>query len=215
MQESYGVVWREGTGPLGRGKLELHPRSLHLDGLAGPSPAVREIAYDDLALVRVGRAPAERITGRPSLVLELRSGEPLAIGSVSQPGVIGELAERIATLQAGRRTAVVLPIRPGAHEAVRALLVDGPPFDPDAIGLDRHQVFLTPDEVVFMFESRLGGSVLDPLLAAPGVWERASAWHEHLAGPPRIAEAVYAWSRPDIDVDQPLLPPGLRNGNDA
>jgi hypothetical protein len=74
---------------------------------------------------------------------------------------------------------------------------------------------LTPDEVVFMFESRLGANVLEPLLAAPGLLETASAWHEHLAGPPRIAEAVYAWSRPDIDVDRSLLPPGLRNGNGA
>src|SRR5439155_6937477 len=62
MQESYGVVWREGTGPLGRGKLELHPRLLRLDGLAAAGPACREIAYGDLALVRVGRAPTDRIS---------------------------------------------------------------------------------------------------------------------------------------------------------
>jgi hypothetical protein len=210
MQESFGVVWREGTGPLGRGKLELHPRSLRLDGLNGTGPSFREIAYDDLLHVRVGRAPTDRIAGRASLVLESRGGEPLAIASVSEPGVVGELAERIAVLRAGRRSAVVLPIRPGSHEAVRALLDSGPPFDPEEIGLDLHQVFLTPDEVVFVFESRLGASVLEPLLAAPGVWESASAWYEHLAGPPRIAEAVYAWSRPDA-VDRSLLPPGLRD----
>jgi hypothetical protein len=99
MQESYGVVWREGTGPLGRGKLELHPGLLRLDGLAATGPACREIAYGDLALVRVGRAPADRISGRPSLVLELHGGDSLAIASVSQPGVVGELAERIAVLR--------------------------------------------------------------------------------------------------------------------
>ena len=72
---------------------------------------------------------SDRISGRPSLVLELHAGDSLAIASVSQPGVVGELAERIAVL--------------------------------------------------------------------------------------RIADAVYAWSRPDIDVDRSLLPPGLRNGNGA
>jgi hypothetical protein len=99
MQETYGVVWREGTGPLGRGKLELYPGLLRLDGLAATGPASREIAYGDLALVRVGRAPTDRISGRPSLVLELHGGDSLAIASVSQPGVVGELAERIAVLR--------------------------------------------------------------------------------------------------------------------
>ena len=81
----------------------MHPRSLLLDGLDGSGPASREIAYDDLVLVRVGRAPADRIAGRPSLLLELRSGELLAIASVSEAGVIGELAERIAALQPALR----------------------------------------------------------------------------------------------------------------
>jgi hypothetical protein len=101
MYRSYGVVWREGTQPLGRGKLQLHARSLLLDGMNGSGPASHEIAYDDLLLVRVGRAPADRIAGRPSLVLELRSGELLAIASVAEAGVIGELAERIAALRPG------------------------------------------------------------------------------------------------------------------
>jgi hypothetical protein len=45
----------------------------------------------------VGRPAAERIGGRPSLVLERPSGVPIdAIASVSQPGVVAELAERLA-----------------------------------------------------------------------------------------------------------------------
>jgi hypothetical protein len=104
MQRTYGVVWREGTGPLGRGKLQLQAGSLRLDGLDGSGAVFREIDFDDLALVRVGRAPADRIAGLPSLVLELRDGEPLAIASVSQSGVIGELAELIAVLQPGLRS---------------------------------------------------------------------------------------------------------------
>jgi hypothetical protein len=96
MQSSYGVVWREGTLPLASGKLELRAAALHLDGMAGGRPTSREIAYESLTTVRVGRSAAERIAGRASLVLERRSGLPIAIASVSQPGALAEIAERLA-----------------------------------------------------------------------------------------------------------------------
>jgi len=38
MQTTYGVVWRAGGEPLARGKLELLPSVLRLDGLAGSEP---------------------------------------------------------------------------------------------------------------------------------------------------------------------------------
>jgi hypothetical protein len=64
--------------------------------MAGGRPVSREIAYESLTTVRVGRSAAERITGRPSLVLERHGGLPIAIVSVSQPGVVAEIAERLA-----------------------------------------------------------------------------------------------------------------------
>ena len=45
--------------------------------------------------------PTERIDGRPSLMLEPRTGDTLAIASVAQSGVIAEIAERLAALQLG------------------------------------------------------------------------------------------------------------------
>jgi hypothetical protein len=96
MQSSYGVVWREGTASLASGKLELRTDALRLDGMADGEPVSRDVAYDSLATVRVGRSGSERITGRPSLLLERRSGPPIAITSVSQPGVLVEIAERLA-----------------------------------------------------------------------------------------------------------------------
>ena len=96
MQSSYGIVWREGTLPLASGKLELRADALHLDGMAAGRPVSRDLPYDSLMTVRVGRSTAERIGGRPSLVLERRSEPPIAIASVSQPGVVAELAERLA-----------------------------------------------------------------------------------------------------------------------
>ena len=96
MQSSYGVVWHEATLPLASGKLELRADALHLDGMAGRLHVSREVAYDSLVTVRVGRSAGERIGGRPSLVLERRGEPPIAIASVSQPGVVAELAERLA-----------------------------------------------------------------------------------------------------------------------
>ena len=76
----------------------------------------------------------------------------------------------------------MLPLKEDAQEPVRALLADGPPFDPEPLGLDRHQVFLTAREAVFVFESELGAGALEPLLHDPELWQSAAAWHEYLAG---------------------------------
>jgi hypothetical protein len=216
MERTYGVVWRDGDKPLARGKLELLPRGVRLDGVAGSEAVTREIAYDLLSEIRIGRLPSERVDGHTALVLEPRIGSPISIASVAQSGVVTEIASRLAELQLGttgrRRLAVVLPLVPGSEGAVRTLLADGPPFDPEQIRLDRHEVFLTSDEAIFMFESRLGAHGLDPLLEDPGLWERAAAWHPVLAGPPRIAEDVFSWTRETFSIDDSVLPPGLRNG---
>ena len=199
LQSSYGVVWREGTHALARGKLELLPRALRLDGMSGSEPAAREIAYESLSEIRIGRNGHDRLDGRPSLVLESRYREPVTIASVAQSGVISELAERLAELQLGaeatRRMAVVIPLRDGASNAARELLTAGPPFSPYALGLDAHHVFLTSGEAIFVFESAGGAAVLDPLFADPSLWQRAAEWAELLGGPPRIAEDAFSWER--------------------
>jgi hypothetical protein len=199
MRKCYRVVWQEGTLSLATGKLELLTRELRLEGLAASRPTAREIAYEGLVGVRIGSV-ADQIDGRPTVILERRTGLPITIASVSQPSLVGEIAERLTALQLGpeatRRTAFVLPLKKNAHRAVRRLLDVGPPFDPEQItGLDRHEVFLTLAEVVFVFESKLGAEALEPLLAEPEVWEAAAAWRDQLAGPPRLAEHVFSWAR--------------------
>ncbi|MDX6413019.1 MAG: hypothetical protein QOH23_429 [Gaiellaceae bacterium] len=204
MQKSYGVVWREGSLSLATGMLELRPRELRFEGLADSEPASATIPYEDLAGVRVGRSSAERINGRPTVIVERRTGLPVTLTTVAQPTLLGEIVERITALQLGgeakRRTVVVVPIRPEAHDAVLALLDVGPPFDPAALpGLDLHEVFLTFDEVVFLFDSSFGTHAIEPLLADAGLWRAAASWHDHLAGPPRIATEVYSWRRADVN----------------
>ncbi|MGZ4419669.1 MAG: hypothetical protein ACXVRV_16055 [Gaiellaceae bacterium] len=217
MRKSYGVVWREGNQPLARGKLELLPRTIRLEGMTGSEPTTREIAYDYLSEIRIGRSAEERIDGHPCLVLEPRTGDTLSISSVAQSGVVAEIAEHLAAIQFGkharRRIAIVLPLREDAHDAVQTLIAAGPPFDPDSVDLDRHLVFLTESEAVFVFESTRGADALEPLLQEPKLWQSVAAWHDYLAGPPRFAEDVYSWERSDLPFDRSLLPPGVRNGD--
>jgi hypothetical protein len=99
-RRTYGVVWRVGNRPLARGKLELLRRSLQLEGMTGSQPATCEIAYDHLSEIRIGRSTSDRIDGRPSLVLAPRGGDTVSIASVAQPGIVAEIAERLASLQA-------------------------------------------------------------------------------------------------------------------
>jgi hypothetical protein len=99
MRTSYGVVWREGSLALASGKLELLPLAVRLDGMVGSVPTTREIAYDLLSEIRIGRSTQDRIDGRPTLVLATRTGAPFAIASVAQAGVITEIAERLAALR--------------------------------------------------------------------------------------------------------------------
>jgi hypothetical protein len=218
MQSSYGVVWREGTGAPATGKLELLPRMLRLEGRDG----LREVAYQDVAAIRIGRSRADRINGGPAVVVERRKGERIIISTVAQPSLIGEIAERLAALQLGarknRRIVVVLPLKQDAQEPVSALLKQGPPFDPASIeGLDRHEVYVTGDEAVFVFESAFGADALAPLLADPKLWENVSAWGPHVAGAPRIAEEAFSWKRAQLDEDVFYLPtpgPGDSDGGD-
>jgi hypothetical protein len=218
MKPSYGVVWREGSGEPATGKLELLPRSLRLDGL----DRSQEIPYEAVTAVRIGRSPSDRINGGSAVVVERRDGDRIIIATVAQPSLIGEIAERLAALQLEarprRRVVVIVPLKQDSHVSVRRLLEKGPPFDPASIaGLDRHEVYLTPDEALFVFESGLGAEALAPLLSDPKLWEAASEWREELAGPPRIAEDLFSWSRSDTTDELSYLPtpgPGDSEGGD-
>jgi hypothetical protein len=112
MERSYGIVWREGAGAPITGKLELLPKVLRLEGLDGS----REVPYEELEAVRVGRSASDRINGGPTVVVERRRNVPITLATVAQPSVVGEIAERIAELRLGaqttRRLIVVLPLKP-------------------------------------------------------------------------------------------------------
>lgn len=201
MRTTYAVTWQEKESPPHSGRLELRPRGLRFEAVengGARTPILREIAYEDVAEVRIGRVGADRIDGRPTLVVERRSAGPVRIASVAQTGIVSELAERLAALILGgrgtKRVVVVLPLKERARDRVRDQLEKGPPFDPAEAGLDRHQVFLTDREAVFVFEAP-DSSVMERLVADPSLWAAAAAWHDLVAGPPRLAEDAYSWAR--------------------
>jgi hypothetical protein len=102
--------------------------------------------------------------------------------------------------------AVVVPLREGAYAAARGLLADGPPFDPEGLGLERHHVI---PEAVFVFECQRGREGFKALIRDPALWQAAPGWHELASGPPRLAENMFSWVRPGSRVDATILPPGL------
>jgi hypothetical protein len=96
MPSTYAVVWREGAGPVARGRLELLPDTLELDGLADSAHVRLDIGYDELRGVRVGRSSAERLNGHPTLVLDRVEAAPIVIASVALQGVVAELAAHLS-----------------------------------------------------------------------------------------------------------------------
>ena len=97
------------------------------------------------------------------------------------------------------RLAVIAPIKWGSYRAAKDLIEKGPPFDPGLTPLDRHEVFLTDTEVVFVFEGPGVSESLESLLDDISVWQEADTWRAHLAGRPRLAEALYHWERRQKD----------------
>jgi hypothetical protein len=95
--------------------------------------------------------------------------------------------------------AVVARLKDGARIAAAALLAGGPPFDPVAHGLTRHEVYLTPDEVVFVFEGHDVEWIVDALVDEPLNWplsQALDAWRELVELPPYLARAEFAWRAP-------------------
>jgi hypothetical protein len=98
--------------------------------------------------------------------------------------------------------AIVAHLKPGAEARAAELIVNGPPFDPDENGLDGHTVYLSADEVVFVFEGHEVEWIIDRLVDDPFHWLVAAAldqWRPILEGQPRIARPAYSWKRQVLD----------------
>lgn len=200
-RSTYPVVWREAGGTAATGALALFEGRFELRG-SSPSGeiAVVSVPYADIASVRIGRAHEELVGDHKTVVVERRGRLPLHVGTLDALGAVLELAELLAEQAGaaqvpGTRVLVIVPIKRGSRERAEELVHDGPPFDLGALELERHEVFLTDRECVFLFEGAEAASVVAAISRMPGVWKAGLAWNAVLDGRPRIARLEFAWSR--------------------
>ena len=196
---TYAVKWREPDGQTFVGRLALGPRTLGLEGRrrGAEGPAVkRQFGYEELQGLRIGSRGSDRLDGRPALVVERADGPYLVADAGMGAPIVQELVDRLADLRlaAPRKATVVVPLEEGAIDRVRQLVSHGPPFDPAETPLIRHELMLTPQEAIFVFEAETEDE-LRALLGQLDIWAAAAAWGELVSGPPRLADIAYAWER--------------------
>lgn len=95
--------------------------------------------------------------------------------------------------------AIVATLRSGTEDEAKRLINLGPPYDPAEHGFTRHSVFLSPNEVIFVFDAPEVEEHLDALVADQSSWVVQStfeAWRPVLDGEPRIAPLAFSW-RPE------------------
>ena len=94
--------------------------------------------------------------------------------------------------------AIVARLKSGAEQRAAELIAKGPPFEPQSSHLDRHRVFLSTGEVVFVFEGPQVEWFVEELVDDPFRWLAADAledWRPLVEGEPRIARPAYVWDR--------------------
>jgi hypothetical protein len=94
-----------------------------------------------------------------------------------------------------QRTAVVAKLKPDAAEKARELIEQGPPFDPEPLGFERHHVYISEDSVVFVFEGANVNALVKQLGDAGGAHQALAAWEPLLQGLPELAREAYFWER--------------------
>jgi hypothetical protein len=95
------------------------------------------------------------------------------------------------------RLVIVARLKDGAQEEAEALLSQGPPFDPEELGLYGHSAYLTATEAVFVFEAPEVEWIVNELVDDPVISSAFSAWGGIVEGTPRLAHERYHWSRKD------------------
>jgi hypothetical protein len=93
------------------------------------------------------------------------------------------------------RLMIVARLRDDAHDEAEVLLREGPPFDPKALGLERHSAYLTASEVVFVFEAPEVEWIVNELVDDPAIAVYFGPWEKLIEGTPRLAHERYHWSR--------------------
>lgn len=208
--QRYAVVFREQGRLVVAGCLEVADDHLLLAGGAGERARTLEVALTDIAEVRVGNRPADRLNGYRTLVLERIQLPPIEVAPL-EVGLLHELADLLALVTGeapgtGRTLAVVVPLKPGSLERARELLANGPPLDAAALGLTGHHVYLRDGEAIFVFEGPEVEARVGDAIRSPALWRAGIAWQDCIAGRPRVDKQfrmlaadetpAYTWTAP-------------------
>lgn len=98
--------------------------------------------------------------------------------------------------------AIVARLKSGAEPHAADLIAEGPPFEPARSGLERHTVYLSAGEVIFVFEGHEVEWIVDGLVDEPFHWPVLAAldeWRPLLEDNPRIARPMFTWMREPRD----------------
>jgi hypothetical protein len=93
------------------------------------------------------------------------------------------------------RMMIVARLRDGTTQEAEALLEQGPPFDPEELGLHRHSAYLTSGEIVFLFEAPGVEWIVNDIIDDPVVAAALAPWRQLVDGMPHIAHERFRWSR--------------------
>lgn len=198
----YAVVWSDDGAPVRAGRLVVSDSGLELHGSGNSGrPATLLVDASVLASARAARN-GERLNSCPTIVLERRDGTVVRIGAL-EFAIVGELLDRVGALPEGAPASqlalVTVPLRNGSAARARELVAHGPPFDPAAVGLTRHEVFVSNDQALFLLEGPHIEATVERLLHDFAVWRRAVTWRSCLAGRPTLARPAYSWTNDGTD----------------
>lgn len=142
------------------------------------------------------------MTGLRTVVVDERGGRRLLIAPQAggeQLSEIAALLQRAAGLAGTAVTRVVVrvPVDPEHVEHVRALVRRGPPYDLNEVpGLERHEVYVSGGEAIFLFEGADPGLAVERVMRDARVWSALENWDDYVTGGPSVVEPDYTWSRP-------------------
>ena len=92
------------------------------------------------------------------------------------------------------KISVIAQIRPGKRDELERLLENGPPFDLEHEGFDRHEVFLGDSDVVFLFSGAGAFTQLERMAASRALFAHVLKM-TGLVSAPRVLNQTFEWHR--------------------
>ena len=203
----YAVVFQDADQAPVAGGLEVVDGRILLTSRRRGELVELDFPSAELSEVRISRSARERLNGYPTVVLMRRNEAPVRVAPLGSfllheiAGLLGALSAE--PMEVADEIDLIVPLRPGTQQRVRELVAQGPPFDPAALKLRRHQVLLGSNDVIFAFEGPQIRQTLERTLSQPVLWKAGVAWRRCIAGRPRIStpadrtairrELIYSW----------------------